>query len=64
MIAFFLKFLAELLHGLVCLVFLVSHRWLVICLGGSGVLSQGAVFGVLVCVLLLLRCYSEIHSDL
>ena len=56
--------LAELLHELVCLVFLVGHRWLTLCFGGSGVLSQGAVFGVLVCILLLLRCYSEIHSDL
>ena len=36
--------------GLVFWLFSVGHGWPLLCLGGSGVLSQGAGYGVLECV--------------
>ena len=50
----------------VCLfVFSVGREWSMLCLGGSGVLSQGAGFGVSgVCSFSLMRRIVEIHYDL
>ena len=51
LISFFPLF-SGLLSGFVCLWFSLGLEWPLLCLGGSGVLSQGAGYGVFgVCIL-------------
>ena len=48
----FFPLFSGLLSGFVCLWFFLGFEWPLLCLGGSGVLSQGAGYGVFgVCIL-------------
>ena len=51
---FFLPSISGLVSGFFLVVFSVGHEWSMLRLGGSGVLSQRAGFGVLECVLFFL----------
>ena len=46
----FFPLFSGLLFGFVYLLFSVGLEWPLLCLGGSGVLSQGAGYGVLECI--------------
>ena len=50
LIYFLLSFFYGILFGFVSGLFSVGLEWPLLCLGGSGVLSQGAGYGVLECV--------------
>ena len=47
---YFFPLFYGLLFGFVCLLFSVGLEWPLLCRGGSGVLSQGAGYGVSECV--------------
>ena len=58
--------ISGLVSGFFLVVFSVGHEWSMLRLGGSGVLSQGAGYGIFgVCFLFSsMRQFVEIHSDL